>query len=118
MTKMNDTRMRSQFPQDLAALLSLCWITIPVVAVASWLTSMIFDAGRTGDTALLWIAIGFGAAGVVVLFFARLPLYRQHKWLQIGPRGLDGAHRRLYRLAWIPILLSIGILSLLVLILM
>jgi len=117
MTMMKDTRMRSQFPQDLAALLSLYWITIPVVMVASWLSSMIFNAGRTGDTTLLWIAIGFGAAGVVILFFARLPLYRRRKWLQIGPRGLDEAHRRLYRLAWIFILLSIGILTLLVLIL-
>ena len=102
----------------MAAMLSLYWITIPVVVVSSWLSSMIFNAGRTGDTTLLWIAIGFGTAGVVILFFARLPLYCQRKWLQIGPRGLDGAHRRLYRLAWILIFLSIGLMSLLVVILM
>ena len=117
MTRENNTRLRAQFPQDLAALLSLYWIIIPVMLVASRLGIMIFNTGRTGDTTLIWIAIGFGAVGVVILFFSRLPLYRCRKWLQIGPRGLDVAHRRLYGFAWILILLSIGILGLLVLIL-
>lgn len=45
---------------------------------------------------LIWIGFASAIIGVVLLFLARLPLYRQGRFLTIGPRDLDESHRRLY----------------------
>lgn len=47
-----------------------------------------------------YAALSLGCIGVGLLFFARLSLYRQRRFLTLGPGGLDRVHRRLYRLAY------------------
>lgn len=49
---------------------------------------------------LYYSALSFGCVGVGLLFSARLPLYRQRRFLAFGPRELDRVHRRLYWLAY------------------
>jgi hypothetical protein len=44
--------------------------------------------------------MAFAGAGVVLLFLARLPLYRQRRFFAFGPKLLDESHRRLYRWAY------------------
>ena len=40
------------------------------------------------------------ASGIVLLFFAKLPLYRQGKLWTFGSSGLPEKNRRLYRIAY------------------
>jgi hypothetical protein len=67
---------------------------------------------RWHDSLPVYIAaVLAGVVGVVLLFFARLPLYRQRQFFTFGSRQLDTAHRRLYRLAYFFVFIS-GILLL------
>ena len=50
---------------------------------------------------LFWSGLGLGALGIILLFFARLPLYRQRRFFDFGPKALSAFHRKLYRLAYL-----------------
>ena len=91
------------FPGDLAALVSLPFITLAFSFLFTWLTS---------PAAIIWVAALPGFVGLVMLIRARLPLYRQHQFLSFGPRGLDAAHRRLYWKAYAFIAVSVAALTL------
>ena len=58
---------------------------------------------------LYWGGVVAGVVGMVLLFFARLPFYRQRRFLVFGPRELDRSHRRLYWLAYAVLLVSTGL---------
>ena len=60
------------FPGDLAALVSLPFITLAFSFLFTWLTS---------PAAIIWVAALPGFVGLVMLIRARLPLYRQHQFL-------------------------------------
>jgi hypothetical protein len=51
--------------------------------------------------ALYWLGLGTGGIGIILLFFARLPLYRQGRFWTFGPQHLDRSHRRLYWVAYL-----------------
>jgi hypothetical protein len=53
------------------------------------------------------------SAGVVMLLFARLPLYWRRKFLSFGPKALPARRRRLYWTAYVFVGVSIGIMVLL-----
>ena len=59
-----------------------------------------FFAVRRGDLSFLVVSFGVCLTGVLLLFFARLPLYRQRRWFTFGPRHLTGIHRRIYFVAY------------------
>ncbi len=84
------------FPPDLAALLGLYYVVLPMALIGGWLGTGIYNGRSVGDTSAFWIAVALGAIGTLLLFFARLPLYRQRRFLVLGPRELDDRHRRLY----------------------
>ena len=58
-------------------------------------------ADRRDDRTLLTVALILGGIGVVLLFFARLPLYRQRRFFAFGARELSGFHKRLYYAAYL-----------------
>lgn len=60
-----------------------------------------------GNPTPAYAAGAIALVGVILLFFARLPLYRQRKFLAIGPRQLDRAHRKLYWMAYALIVPSV-----------
>jgi hypothetical protein len=66
---------------------------------------------RTGDIAIPVVAILSAGIGVVLLFFARLPLYRQRRFFAFGSKLLDEPHRRFYR--WAYRFICLGVLLLL-----
>ena len=75
----------------------------------------LLEARRTGNPALLILGLGLGTLGVLLLLMARIPLYRQRRFLTVGPRELPGVYRKLYYAAYcclIPSTLLLGVLAL------
>ena len=60
-----------------------------------WLASV-----RQGNPTPVYASLVLAAIGVILLFFARLPLYREKKFFTFGSRHLKGIHKKLYRLAY------------------
>lgn len=103
----------SNFPADLLVLLVGPLIGLPVASAglsALWFAGLAREGGFVGFAT----AVGLACAGVVLLFLARLPLYRQGRFSQFGPRGLDPGHRRLYRRAWLLVLTGMGLFGLVI----
>ena len=69
-----------RFPHDLAALLGLCLIGLPIAALGALVFPAFLRARNEGDLTILWAAIAIGAIGSSLLFWARLPLYREHRF--------------------------------------
>jgi hypothetical protein len=99
------------FPPDVAAALGPIICIIIVVSVSSGVSW----AKSFGDTKLFRFALLIGGIGVVLLFFARLPLYRKHRFFTCGPRSVTGTHRKLYYAAYVFIIPSIVLLGILAL---
>ena len=108
-----DKRGGSHFPWDLGLLLGLGLIPLLIAILGALIFPSLLAAKNHGNAALAWMAVALGAVGVVLLFFARLPLYQARRFRQIGPGGLDARHKRLYQWAWGFLGLSIFLLSLL-----
>lgn len=87
-------------PGDIAVFLGLYFIVIPIMLLSGRLLPLLWDAHRSGDATLLYVALAFGTVGTVLLFLARLPLYRQQRFFTFGLHALDESHRRLYRWAY------------------
>jgi len=98
-------------PPDWCVLLGF-HLVLPTVAV---ITAGFLIPARHGDPTLLFVAVGLGCVGIVLLFCARLPLYRQKRFFTFGPAALDGAHRKLYWAAYACIVPSILLLLVLAL---
>ena len=94
------------FPPDVAAVLGPI-LAILVFLYVSFGVSM---AKRFGDTSLFHFALFLGGIGAVLLFLARLPLYRQRRFFTLGPRSLSGIHRKLYYAAYLFIVPSAALL--------
>jgi hypothetical protein len=86
------------------------WIGIPFWAMV--FLAVAFLPWRALAVAFL-IAIGLGIIGIVLLFLARLPLYRQKRFFVFGPKHLDAAHRKLYQAAYAFVWISVFLLLLL-----
>ena len=72
-----------------------------VIVVVALLTSQVFNFFM-GLTGMLWIyyySIGLSAAafGVALIFYAKLPLYRQRRFFTFGSRALPEGRRLFYR---------------------
>ena len=87
---MKPQRESNHFPPDLAGVLLLLFG--PVV-IAFTLGSFLF---RLGPPGLVYLAAASAIIGISLLVAARLPLYRERRFLSFGPRGLDTQHRKLY----------------------
>ena len=84
---------------------------VPAIAmlVASILPAIAY-LHNADVTRLFSVGLGAGAFGIVLLFFARFPLYRQRRFWIFGPRELDRFHRRLYWLGYFFVVTSIIVL--------
>lgn len=108
---MSDKRSNRHLPQEVLGLLGTV-LLMPAIAVilvlSATLLPPITSLRCVDSTRLFWIGLTAGIIGIVLLFFARLPLYRQKRFWTLGPRELDTFHRRLYWLAYLVVLVSIG----------
>jgi hypothetical protein len=109
---MSNKRSDNHLPEEVLGFLSSIFF-MPVIPVIAMLTAMLLPSVTSprGEiiTSLYWVGVAGGVFGIVLLFLARLPLYRQRRFLNFGPRGLDRIHRRLYWLAYLVVLVSMGL---------
>ena len=99
-------------PPDIAFLFSIYFI-LPIIMVLSGMLLPLLARFKSGDlVGVFYSALALGAVGTVLLFFARLPLYRKRQFLTFGPSQLSGIHRRLYWLAYLFVAVSILLLVL------
>lgn len=76
-------------------------LTIPCTAIlAGMLLPIVVQLKETYVGLLYGVGLVTGIAGISLLFFARLPLYRERRCWQFGSQHLDRKHRRLYWLAY------------------
>jgi hypothetical protein len=110
---MSKKRSDWYLPEEVLGFLSSIFF-MPIVAAIAMLTAMLLPSittlQRVDVIALFSVGLVAGVCGIILLFFARLPLYRQRRFLTFGPRELDRFHRRLYWLAYLFVLASIGLL--------
>ena len=79
-----------------------------VALLASTIYLSITTRLESGEVAgLFYLALCLGVAGSILLFIARLPLYRQRKFWTFGPSQLDQQHRRFYWLSYAHLVPSI-----------
>ena len=114
--KINDPHSDWYIPADWRLILSYHFVFIPTAVLLSLFFPALSRAAH-GDPTLLWIALAIGTSGTIMLFFARLPLYRQRKFLTLGPKALPPGHRKLYWTAYGFIGTSIAIMALLLVLL-
>lgn len=69
---------------------------------------------RHGDPSFLYVSMAFAITGIILLFFARLPLYKQHKFFTFGSKALPQSHRKLYWVAYVFIGIAVALMSLLI----
>jgi hypothetical protein len=98
------------FPADLGCLL-FSWVWIALITILAGGILPLISELRSGDVSgIFYTALGFACSGTILLLLARLPLYRQRRFWTFGPRELDQFHRRLYWLAYLAVIASIGLL--------
>ncbi len=88
------------FPPDLAGALApivLSIVFIFALCGISWVSA----------EALFRLAICLGGVGVMLLFVARIPVYRQKRFFSLGPSAVSGIFRKVYCVAYIFIVPSI-----------
>jgi len=87
-------------PKDWQFILGLQF-AFPIAALAMGLFFPIAVRAREGDPTLFWVALATAIVGIVLLFAAKLPLYRQGRYFTFGPRVLPEGRRRVYRIAYV-----------------
>ena len=87
-------------PPDWVFVFSL-QLLIPVIVVLAGVLLPVLGFLKTTEAVILFYAgLGTGVTGSILLFFARLPLYRQRRFWTFGPSALPRFHRKLYWLAY------------------
>jgi len=97
---------------DLVAIL----LVLPAVAILSSKTlPLLYATGHGQLIAPFWIALAIAMLGVVLLFWAKLPLYRQRRLFSFGSRSLPAKSIPIYRAAYALLMPSVLFLLLLAL---
>lgn len=96
------------------------WITVwgmPLIAIISILSCQLFFF-FSGLKGIRWISCYFAAltvaaVGIALLFYAKLPLYRQWRFFTFGSKALPEPRRSFYRWGYGCVALAAALLSLL-----
>ena len=99
-------------PQDWLWHLGMLVNLVCIPVLAGMLLPVVARLKTTDIGTLYGVGVGAGVVGIFLLFIARLPLYRERRFWTVGPRQLDGKHRRVYWLAYACV--TVGLLLLLV----
>ena len=104
---MSKKRSDWYLPEEVLGLLSTIFFVPAIAVLAALLLPAITFLHVADVTRLFSLGLRAGISGIALLFFARLPLYRQRRFWTFGPRELDRFHRRLYWLAYLFVIASI-----------
>lgn len=99
------------FPPELGSGLFPFIVIACIAIMASALLPLLAQLKTSKIGPLYGIGVGAALLGAILLFIARLPLYKQRRYLTFGPGQLDRAHRRIYWLSYIFILAGLLILG-------
>lgn len=114
--KIGGSRSNWYIPRDWLAILAFNLSPLIALLVVAMLLPPLLNTMH-GDPTFMLEAMAIGCVGVVLLFIAKLPLYRQHKFFCFGPRLLPPRQRKLYWISYGFIVTSILIMVLLLIIL-
>ncbi|MGA3266763.1 MAG: hypothetical protein ABSE16_08070 [Verrucomicrobiota bacterium] len=85
------------------------------IAIVAFITSQVLDFfTRLSGTPWIWcygIGLAVAAVGVALIFYAKLPLYRQRQFLTFGSRALPESRRSFYRWGYRCVLFAVALLS-------
>ena len=89
-----------------------CALALPTVCILTGVLLPVLGRLRQTDAwnvfaTGLALALALAAAGVLLLGYARWPLYRQKRFFCFGSRLLDTPHRRCYRAAYVLIIAAV-----------
>ena len=101
---MKTDRSGWQLPRDWIVLL-----TVPTIAVLSAYVFPVMSNALHVSPAIVLVSLVLAGEGIILLFFARLLLYRQGKQLASGPNKLPQSQPNLYRIGYACIILSMVI---------
>jgi hypothetical protein len=110
---MRPTRSDWNIPPDWLLLFGP-YVIFVAIAVLTALLLPALRAARYGNPSLLYASMAFATTGIILLFFARLPLYKQRKFFSFGPRALPQLHRKLYWAAYVFICIAVVLILLLI----
>jgi len=99
------------FPPDMASL----FLLFGFLLLSLFIFADIATARSPWDSFFFRLAVTLGGVGLILLFCARVPLYRQRRFFTIGPKELHGVYRKLYFTAYTCIVPSVVLLSLMLL---
>ena len=98
-------------PPDLACLFGL-WVILPgVIILTACLLTALERLKEANAVDLFYSGLALGCFGIVLLFLARLPLYRQRRFWTFGPSALPNLYRKLYWLAYLFVVASVLLLA-------
>jgi len=83
-----------QFPPDLAVALApivVGFILVFALCAISWVSAVALFRG----------ALCLGGIGVMLLFVARIPVYRQRRFFSLKPHAISGIFQKIYFVAYI-----------------
>ena len=83
-------------------------VIVPSVALLAGVLLPAFAGLKMGEVSVSYaLGVGAGLLGVLLLFIARLPLYRARRSWTIDPRQLDRKHRLYYWVASVTVTISL-----------
>jgi type IV secretory pathway VirB3-like protein len=78
-----------------------------MVAIVAFALLAALAQAKQGDPFLVRMALILAVVGLILLFFAKLSLYRQGKFFTFGPKAMSRTSRRVYWTAYAVIGLSV-----------
>jgi hypothetical protein len=84
---------------DIPGMLAFWFAPLIIGILAAMILPLLNRIQRADAWSVFGVALAIAVVGVILLFCARLPLYRQGRFYSFGSRLLDAPHRRLYRAA-------------------
>lgn len=83
-------------------------LAIAVVGIgATWILDFFVRLTGVPWICCYFIGLGIAAVGSALLFYAKLPLYRQRRFFTFGPRELPEPRRPFYRWGYTFVLLAV-----------
>jgi hypothetical protein len=89
------------------------WWFLPIAVIAFTSSQLISFFTRMTDTRWIWcfaISLVATGVGVALIFYAKIPLYRQRRFFTFGSSALPESRRALYRWGYRSVFFAVALL--------